>query len=121
MDAAPFIMYDEFAKLDLRVGIITGAGPVDKSANLLCLQVDLGEEKPRQIVAGIKKHYQPDDLIGKRIIVVANLEPRKVFGVESHGMLLAVKEEAGLEGLEPTISLSLLTVDKPVMAGGKAG
>jgi len=89
------ISYDDFIKTDLRVGTIRAAEPIDGSDKLLRLSVDVGEtdeagiEKPRQIIAGIGKGYTPEDLISRQIIVVINLEPRKLMGLESQGMLLA--------------------------------
>ena len=88
------IEYSDFEKLDLRVGTILEAGPFPdpKKTKLLVLKVDLGEDQPRTICAGIAQHYNPAGLIGKQIIVVANLAPRTFKGevsVESHGMLLA--------------------------------
>lgn len=80
-------LYD-FAKLDLRVGTITQAVPVEESDKLIKLQVNLGGET-RQILAGIKKFYQPDELKGKQIVIIANLEYKKMMGEESQGMLLA--------------------------------
>lgn len=75
-------------KIDLRIGTIQQAEPVPKSKKLLKLQVDLGFEK-RTIVSGISQHYTPEQLIGKKVIVVANLKSAKLMGVESHGMILA--------------------------------
>ena len=82
------ISIDQFAKIDLRVAEILEAERVPKSDKLIKMQISLGEEK-RQIVAGIGKFYAPENLIGKKIIVVANLQKAKIFGVESQGMLLA--------------------------------
>ena len=88
----PQIVYDDFAKVDLRVARIVTAEAVQGAAKLLRLTIDLGEEKLRTIFAGIKKHYDPEKLVGKRIVVVANLAPRKMkFGV-SEGMLLAAAD-----------------------------
>ena len=87
------INFDEFKKVDLRVAKIISAEAVEGSEKLLKLQVDLGEEK-RQIVAGIAKQYKPEELIGREIAVVANLEPRVLFGLESQGMLLAAAGES---------------------------
>jgi len=84
---------DEFAQVDLRVGKIVSAERVEGSEKLLKLQVDLGEQ--RQIVSGIGKRYAPEDLIGKEIVLVVNLEPRKLVGLESQGMLLAAHGENG--------------------------
>ena len=84
------ITIDDFSRVDLRVGIIREGHLVEGSKKLIRLMVDLGEEKPRQIFAGIKSHYaQPQDLVGTKVIVVANLKPRKMkFGI-SEGMVLA--------------------------------
>jgi len=87
-ELAPQITYDEFAKVDLRVATVLHAEAVEGADKLLRLRVDIGSE-PRTIFAGIRQSYRPEDLIGKQVIVVANLQPRKMrFGV-SEGMLLA--------------------------------
>jgi len=85
------IDYADFAKLQLRTAVIISAEKVDGTDKLLKLQIDLGTEK-RQIVAGIAKYYKPEDLIGKKIVVLANLKPAKIRGVESNGMLLAASQ-----------------------------
>lgn len=90
----PNISYEEFAKLDLRTGVILDAAPVPKADKLLVLKVDLGFEK-RTIVSGIALHFKPESLIGKNVVVVANLEPRKLRGIESQGMLLLAEKENG--------------------------
>ena len=87
--------------MDLRIGTVLVAEPVTGSDKLLRLQVDLGEAQPRQIVAGIGKAYAPADLVGRQIVVVANLEPRKVFGQLSNGMVLAASDDAGPAVLAP--------------------
>jgi methionine--tRNA ligase beta chain len=84
---------DEFKNADLRVGEITAAERVEGSEKLLKLKVDLGEEEARQILSGIAKHYAPEDLIGKKVVIIANLEPRMLMGHESRGMLLAAHGE----------------------------
>ena len=84
----PIIEYEDFVKLDLRVAKITEAGEHPNADKLIVLQVDLGDER-RQIIAGIKGHYEPADLVGREIVVVKNLQPRKMRGLESQGMLLA--------------------------------
>ena len=94
IDLKPEIEYDEFTKVDLRVAKILAAEAVPKSNKLVKLRIDIGEE--RTIVAGIGKDYQPEELVGKSIIVVANLKPAKLMGVESHGMLLATDSVQGL-------------------------
>jgi methionine--tRNA ligase beta chain len=83
------IAYDDFAKVELRVAKVLEARPHPNADKLLLLQVDLGEEAPRQIVAGIKAHYSPESLVGKKIVVVANLAPAMLRGETSNGMLLA--------------------------------
>ena len=94
IELKPEIEYDEFAKVDLRVAKILAAEAVPKSNKLVKLRIDIGEE--RTIVAGIGKDYKPEELVGKSIIIVANLKPAKLMGVESHGMLLATDGVAGL-------------------------
>jgi len=88
------ISIDEFAKVQLRVAKILEAEKVEKSRKLIKMKVSLGEEE-RQIVAGIALQYQPEDLVGRQIIVVANLQPAKLMGIESQGMLLAASGEDG--------------------------
>ncbi len=100
------IRYNEFKKVELKVGEIKSAENIKGSKNLLKLKVDTGEE--RQLVAGIAQHYKPEELIGKKIIVITNLEPAKLFGVESQGMLLAA-----VEGDE----ISLATIDREIKNG----
>jgi methionine--tRNA ligase beta chain len=88
------ISFDEFKKLDLRAGRILGAERIEESEKLLNLEVDIGDQK-RRIIAGIGKMYRPEELPGRSIIIIANLEPKKIMGLESQGMLLAA---SGLEG-----------------------
>ncbi|RPD43987.1 methionine--tRNA ligase [Paracnuella aquatica] len=90
----PEIQYDDFAKLDLRIGTITEAVKVPKADKLLQLQVDLGAET-RTIVSGIAQHFTPESLVGKQVIVVANLAPRKMRGIESQGMILSAEQPDG--------------------------
>ncbi len=92
------IEYDDFAKLDLRMGTVTAAERVPKSKKLLRMDVDLGFEQ-RQILAGAAQQLDPDDLVGRRVVVVANLKPRKLFGLESQGMLLMSEDRDGGLGL----------------------
>jgi methionine--tRNA ligase beta chain len=101
------ITFEDFKKIDLRVGKILEAEKIEGSEKLLKLIVDLGKEK-RQLVAGIGKYYRPEDLIGKEIVVVANLEPKKIMGIESQGMLLAADKDG-----EPVI----LIPEKEVFPG----
>lgn len=103
------ITYDDFIKVELKIAKIIEADEVVGAEKLLKLWIDLGGEK-RQIVAGIKKSYQIKDLIGREIIVVVNLEPRMVMGIESNGMLLATSDDS-----EPV----LLRPDKDVPPGSK--
>jgi len=95
------IEYDDFAKLDLRVGTVVEAEPIEKSDRLLRLLVDIGEPEPRQLVAGVAEHYEPTAIKGIQVVVVANLKPRKVFGVKSNGMILAANGEGSLTLLTP--------------------
>ena len=87
-EAPSVIQYDDFAKLDLRVGKITAVAEHSNADKLLVLQVDIGGEQ-RQLCAGLRGHYEPEALVGKSIVVVANLAPRKMRGEISQGMLLA--------------------------------
>jgi methionyl-tRNA synthetase len=93
-DASPQIAIDDFVKIELRVAEILLAERIPKADKLLRLEVDLGYEK-RQILSGIAEFYTPEELVGRRIIVITNLAPRKMRGLESHGMLLAASEEGG--------------------------
>ncbi len=88
------IQYDDFAKLDLRVGTITAAEKVEKADKLLKLEIDMGNEK-RTIVSGIAQHFDPNSLVGKQVVVVANLAPRKMRGIESNGMILTAENADG--------------------------
>ncbi len=105
----PTVSIDDFAKIQFRTAKVISAERVEGADKLLKLQIDLGAEK-RQIVAGIAQYYSPDDMIGKTIIVVANLEPAKIRGIDSNGMLLAAKSNK---------TLVLLTTDKDIPPGGK--
>ena len=91
-DQPDMISFDEFCKVKLRVGKVLEAADHPNADKLLVLQVDLGDER-RQLVAGLKGHYAPEGLVGRDIIVVTNLAPRKMRGVESQGMLLAASTE----------------------------
>lgn len=104
------ISFDDFAKLELKVGTVLEAENVENSEKLIKLKVDLGEEEPRQILAGVKQWYKPEDFIGKQVVVVANLEPRIMMGLESQGMMLAADSDEG-----PVF----LTIPKQVPAGTK--
>jgi methionine--tRNA ligase beta chain len=87
---------DEFKNADLRVGKIVSAERVEGSDKLLKLQVDIGEAAPRQILSGIGKAYTPEDMLGKQVLIIANLDPRMMMGLESQGMLLAAHGEDGV-------------------------
>ena len=103
------VSISEFQKLDLRVGEIISADSVEGSDKLFVLQVDIGG-KQGQLVAGIKGHYNDEELVGKKIIVVTNLDPAKIRGIESQGMLLAALDGA---------NVSLLSIDRDVAIGSK--
>ena len=98
----PTVTFDEFGKVELRVGKVLEAAAVPKAKKLLHLQVDLGESAPRSIVAGIAEKYAPLELVGKNVIVVANLAPATIRGIRSEGMLLAAGDEAilGLSAID---------------------
>lgn len=104
----PMIQYDDFAKLELKTGTVTHCEKVEKADKLLKLEVDLGSEK-RTIVSGIAQHYKPEDMVGKQVIVVINLAPRKMKGIESQGMILTAEDSDG--------KLQLLKPENPVSPG----
>lgn len=91
------IKYEDFAKLDLRTAVILAAEAVEKTDKLVKLSVDAGDpEGPRTIVAGIRQDFHPEGLVGEAIVIVANLEPRVMRGIESRGMLLAARSASGI-------------------------
>ncbi|MGD0618291.1 MAG: methionine--tRNA ligase subunit beta [Bryobacteraceae bacterium] len=94
------ITIDDFAKVDMRVAQVLSAEPVKNADKLLHLKVDAGEEKPRSIVAGIAMAYKPEELVGRKVVIVANLQKRKLRGIESNGMIVA----ASLEGGKPVLA-----------------
>jgi len=100
-DGAGKISIDDFAKVEMRVGMVLGAERVKGADKLLHLKVDIGEEAPRTLVAGIAEAYAPEQIIGRKVVIVANLQPRKLRGIESNGMIVAASVEGG----------------KPVLAG----
>ncbi len=104
------VSLEEFSKMDIRVGKVVEAGKVSGAKKLVKLLVDIGEDEPRQIIAGIAEYIDPETLPGKNVVVIANLEPRKFMGLESRGMLLA----ADFNG-KPV----LLTVEEDVPPGTK--
>ncbi len=106
------IPYSDFAKLDLRVGTIKKVEDIEGADKLYKLEVDVGEETKRTIVAGIKQHYEKDELKGRQIIVVCNLEPRKMRGLVSEGMLLAASNEDHTQVI-------LLSPEKSIDSGSK--
>jgi methionyl-tRNA synthetase len=103
------ISIEDFRKIELRVATIKSAEPHPNADKLLVLQIDLGGE-PRQICAGIRNHYTPEELVGKQVVVVANLETAKLRGLDSQGMLLAASDEG---------RVIILTPEKIVQAGAK--
>ena len=107
--ATPRIKIDEFGKVELRVAEVIAAEPLPKSKKLLKLTVSLGQEQ-RTVVAGIAEHYGPADIVGKKVVIVANLEAAKLMGVESNGMVLA----ASIGG-----TLAVLTLDRDLPPGAK--
>jgi len=88
------IQFDDFAKIDLRTGVIVSAEKVEKADKLLKLEIDLGFEK-RTIVSGIALHFKPEEIVGKQVVMVANLAPRKMKGIESNGMILMAEDKEG--------------------------
>ena len=97
-DAGPqqFISIDDFSKVDLRVGEVKSAESVKGADKLLHLKVDIGEPEPRTIVAGIALKYKPEELVGRKVVIVANLQPRKLRGLTSQGMIVAATPDGGL-------------------------
>ena len=104
------ITYDDFARVELRVAEVLTAEKVKKADKLLKLTIRVGEEE-RTLVAGVAEHYTPEELVGKKIIVVANLKPAKIRGVKSQGMLLAAEGPDG--------KLSVVTLDRDLPGGSK--
>lgn len=114
MDFKEPIKYDDFAKIDLRVATVRAAAHHPNADKLLVLQLDDGSKGGRQICAGIRGHYEPEQLVGRQIVIVANLEPRKIRGEVSNGMLCAASD---LSSGEESRQVVLLGVDRPVPAG----
>ena len=111
-EKAPEITIDDFAKVQLRVGEIIACEKVEKSSKLLHETVKFGNET-RSVVSGIAKHYKPEELVGKKVVFVTNLAPRKVCGIVSEGMILAAEDENG--------TLSLIVPDKDINSGANLG
>ena len=105
------ISIEDFARTELKAGRILKAAPIKGSSKLLQLEVDLGEDAPRQVIAGIGKQYKPEELEGKTVVIVSNLKPAKLMGLESRGMLLAATDSGGV--------LSVLTADRQIKPGAK--
>jgi methionyl-tRNA synthetase len=101
MTPLPEIAYDDFAKLDLRIGTIRSVEQVPDTEKLLACTIDFGELGTRTIVSGIAQWKKPEDLVGKQCIYIVNLAPRILRGVESQGMLLACSDEAGVALIHP--------------------
>jgi len=110
IEAKPEITYDDFAKLQFQVGEIIACEEVKKSKKLLCSQVKIGSQV-KQIVSGIKVHYKPEDMVGKKVMVVVNLKPAKLAGILSEGMLLCAEDADG--------NLALMTPDRDMPAGAE--
>ena len=106
----PEVEYDDFAKLEFRVGEIIACEEVPKSRKLLCNTVRFGNET-RQILSGIKAWYKPEEMVGKKVMAIVNLKPAKLAGMMSEGMILAAEDEAG--------NLSLMTTDREVEGGAE--
>ncbi len=104
------VSFDQFKKMELRVGEIKTAEDIEGADRLYKLRVDIGEPEERRLVAGIKQFYTKEELVGKKIVVLANLEPKELMGEMSHGMLLAASEQ------DPK-RVVLITVDKDVKNG----
>jgi tRNA-binding protein len=107
--SSEYISIEDFKRIDLRVGLVKSAERVPGSEKLIKLMVDLGELGERQLIAGLAKWYKPEDFIGKYIVVVANLKPKRLMGLESQGMLLATDTD-------PPV---LVIGEKPVKPGSK--
>lgn len=97
----PEIEYDDFVKLDMRVVQVVACERVPKTDKLLQFELDDGSGQPRTVISGIAEHYAPEDLVGKQLICVANLKPRKLRGIASQGMLLTAENDQGLQMLAP--------------------
>ena len=110
LEAKPEISFEEFGKLQFQVGRIISCEAVKKSKKLLCSQVQIGSQV-KQIVSGIKKQYSPEEMVGKKVMVLVNLKPAKLAGVLSEGMLLCAEDEEG--------QLSLMVPEKDMPAGAE--
>lgn len=113
------INFEDFAKLELKVGTVLEAEEVEGSEKLIKVKVDLGEAESRQILAGVKQWYKPKDFVGKQVIVVVNLEPKVMMGLESQGMMLAADPSTSLRTGSSDDGPIFLTVPKKVPPGTK--
>ncbi len=101
------INFEDFTKLDIRVGTIKSAEKVENADRLLVFKVDVGEEEERQIISGVAEHFSnPETLVGRQVPVIVNLEPKKIMGYESQGMILYVSDDDKLTTLEPREEIS---------------
>ncbi len=110
MEEGNYVSIEDFLKLDLRLARVLEAERVEGSEKLIKLRLSLGDEE-RTVVAGIARSYSPEELVGKKILMVANLKPRKIFGIESQGMILALSDGD---------NMSLLVPDRDVKEGVRA-
>ena len=110
IDAKPEITFDDFGKMQFQVGEILSCEAVPKADKLLCSQVKIGSEV-RQILSGIKQYYKPEEMVGRKVMVVTNLKPATLAGMTSEGMLLCAEDTDG--------NLSLMTPEKPMPAGAE--
>ena len=106
------ITFDDFKKIDIRIGEVEEAEQIPESRNLLKLIVDFGFEK-RQCVAGILNYYEPEELVGKKFAFLMNLQRRKLMGIESQCMILAAEDNTG--------NVALVTIEQDIAAGSKVG
>jgi methionyl-tRNA synthetase len=109
-EAENFITIDDFLKVELKIGEVKVCERIPKADKLLRFEIDLGEEKPRQILAGLAEYYEPESLIGRKVVVVANLKPRMMRGLESQGMICAASLEDGT-GEKPALASFIENVD----------
>ena len=110
IEAKPEIAYDDFMKMQFQVGEIIACEAVEKSKKLLCSQVKIGSQV-KQIVSGIRKYYSPEEMVGKKVMVLVNLKPAKLAGVLSEGMLLCAEDAEG--------NLALMTPEKAMPSGAE--
>ena len=108
--SAPVVSFEEFQKMDLRIGKITKAEAVPQSKNLIKLIIEVGNGEVRQAVAGIAQYYSPKELVGKHVAVIVNLQPKRMFGLDSNVMILAAEDEK---------TVSVLLPDRQVKVGSK--